>query len=257
MRDSHEQIDTGIDDIGPIQYKRSRRARHLNIRIKPHKGVEVSVPSGMSLSAAERLVSQKRDWIVRNLQKVKQFEADSVIYDGTRAIRTRWHRLRVQPNSMTEVRYKISKDEILVRYPARLELTAPQVQAAIHKGLIEAYRQEAKRFLPERLAALARQHGFSYNRLFIKNHRSRWGSCSSKNNINLSLHLLRLPDHLIDYVMLHELVHTEIKNHSVSFWGRLQEVCPQVQALRKELRQKTKELRTLGLASSIELGSDA
>ena len=82
-----------LDDLGDINFKKSARARHLNIRIKPYKGVEVSVPRGMSMSAAERFVLQKRDWIVRNLKKVKQFEADSVTYDGTQAIRTRWHRL--------------------------------------------------------------------------------------------------------------------------------------------------------------------
>lgn len=233
------------NDLPPIQFKRSRRARHLNIRIKPYKGVQVSVPNGMSMSVAERFVLQKGDWILRNLQKVKQLEADAIIYDGTKPIRTRWHRLDVRPTRSQSVNCRVRKGMILVSYPAEMEMTNLEVQAAIRKGLITAYRKEAKEYLPNRLAELAQNHGFKFNRVFIKNHRSRWGSCSVKNNINLSLHLMRLSDHMIDYVMLHELVHTEVKNHSSAFWDRLAKICPNVQFLRKELRRKAKELKPL------------
>ncbi len=232
------------DDLGDINFKCSR-ARHLNIRIKPYKGVEVSVPRGMSMSAAERFVLQKRAWILRNLKKVKQFESDSVIYDGTQAIRTRWHRLVVQPGSLENFTFRIGRETLDVRYPAHMKVTDPKVQAAIRTGLIETYRKEAKAYLPQRLSTLARKHGFRYNRMFIKNHRSRWGSCSARNNINLSLHLMRLPDHLIDYVILHELVHTEVQNHSKVFWSRLGEVCPDVCSFRKELRMKSGKLKSL------------
>lgn len=233
------------NDLPPIQFKRSSRARCLNIRIKPYKGVQVSVPNGMSMSVAERFVLQKGDWILQNLQKVKQLEADAIIYDGTKPIRTRWHRLDVRPTRSQSVNCRVRKGMILVSYPAEMDMTNLEVQAAIRKGLITAYRKEAKEYLPNRLAELAQDCDFKYNRVFIKNHRSRWGSCSAQNNINLSLHLMRLSDDLIDYVMLHELIHTEIKNHSPDFWKRLAEVCPNVQFLRKELRRKAKELKPL------------
>lgn len=231
--------------LPPIHFKRSPRARHLNIRIKPYTGVQVSVPNGMSLSAAERIVLKKRDWILRNLQKVKQLEADAIIYDGTKPIRTRWHRLDVRPTRSQSVNCRVRKGMIRVSYPAEMEITNPEIQSAIRNGLVAAYRKEAKEYLPNRLAELAQNHGFKFNRVFIKNHRSRWGSCSVKNNINLSLHLMRLSDHIIDYVMLHELVHTEVKNHSSAFWDRLAKICPNVQLLRKELRRKAKELKPL------------
>ena len=241
MKSTNPEINT----LGPIQFKRSPRARHLNIRIKPYKGVQVSVPNGMSMSAAERIVLKKKEWILRNLQKVKEFEKESLIYDGSHTIRTRWHRLQVQPGRSGNVTRRIGNGLILVRHPADMEISAPEVQSQIRKGLIETYRKEAKEFLPGRLAVLALKYGFKYTRVFIKNHRSRWGSCSVKNNINLSLHLMRLSDDLIDYVILHELVHTEIKNHSSTFWDRLAKVCPNTQLLRKKLRQKAKELKPL------------
>ncbi|MFQ5676777.1 MAG: M48 family metallopeptidase [bacterium] len=234
-----------LSDLPPIHFQRSRRARHLNIRIKPYKGVVVSVPVGMSMASAERFVLQKRDWIVRTLQKVKQLEAPSVLYDGTQTIRTRSHRLSVQPRRLQAATCRISKGIIHVCYPLEMPVTATEVQTAIRAGLVAAYRKEAKEILPGWVAELAREYGFNYNRIFIKNHRSRWGSCSEKNNINLSLHLMRLPDHLVDYVILHELVHTEIKNHSRRFWQRLAEVCPRAEMLRKELRRQARTLKPL------------
>lgn len=80
---------------------------------------------------------------------------------------------------------------------------------------------EAKEFLRQRLKELSRLNGFTYNRVFIRNQKTRWGSCSEKNNINLNIRLFKLRSDLRDYVILHELVHTKIKNHSKRFWNEL------------------------------------
>lgn len=84
--------------------------------------------------------------------------------------------------------------------------------------------KEARSMLIKRLDELALEHGFSYNRVFIRNQKTRWGSCSAKNNINLNMKLARLPDELRDYVILHELVHTKVKNHGSRFWAELDKI---------------------------------
>jgi predicted metal-dependent hydrolase len=86
------------------------------------------------------------------------------------------------------------------------------------------YRNEARTLLPPRLQELAATHGFSYAKVTIRNNRRNWGSCSSRNNISLNLQMMKLPDELIDYILLHELVHTEIKDHSERFWKRLDQL---------------------------------
>jgi predicted metal-dependent hydrolase len=83
------------------------------------------------------------------------------------------------------------------------------------------YKAKAKRKLRGRLKYLAGKHGFTYNRVFIRNQKTRWGSCSQKNNISLNMKLIKLPGELMDYVILHELVHTKVKNHSNGFWAEL------------------------------------
>jgi predicted metal-dependent hydrolase len=101
----------------------------------------------------------------------------------------------------------------------------------------EDLRKRAKAYLPGRTAELASLHGFGYRRVCIRASRSRWGSCSAVNNINLSLFLMQLPSHLIDYVILHELVHTVHKNHSAEFWERLERHAGNAKLLSKEIRK--------------------
>lgn len=102
---------------------------------------------------------------------------------------------------------------------------------------VERMRAQAKAQLPPRLAALAAQHGFQYKRVFIKNNRTNWGSCSSLGNINLNLRLVTLPQELQDYVMLHELCHLKYLNHSPQFHALLESVCPGHRALEKQIKQ--------------------
>ncbi len=102
---------------------------------------------------------------------------------------------------------------------------------------IEALRKQAKKILPKRLSELANLHGFKYNKVAIRNAKTRWGSCSYYNNINLNMHLIKLDNELIDYVILHELCHTIEKNHSKRFWDLLESHLPNSKELRKKLKQ--------------------
>lgn len=82
-------------------------------------------------------------------------------------------------------------------------------------------RAVARNVIVDRLDELARRHGFSYNKVYVRNQKTRWGSCSTENNINLNVNLIRLPAELRDYTILHELVHTRIKDHGPRFWEEL------------------------------------
>lgn len=104
-------------------------------------------------------------------------------------------------------------------------------------------RQKAIETLPLMLKSLALQHGFHYSSIKITKSKGRWGSCSSKGSINLSLYLMILPEHLIQYVLLHELCHTKEMNHSSKFWSLMNLVTNgKAKELRKELRKFSKEI---------------
>ena len=124
----------------------------------------------------------------------------------------------------------------------------------IHKHLTEIKRREtesraladlsatidktkAKRQLAGRLNRLAKYHGFTFNGVSIRSQKTRWGSCSRSNNISLNAKLVLLPEDLVDYVILHELVHTRIRNHGKDFWAEMDRHIGSSKALASKLRK--------------------
>ena len=115
---------------------------------------------------------------------------------------------------------------------ADMECTSAELEA-----MAPINRAVARRVIGDRLEELAVRHGFTYNRLFVRNQKTRWGSCSNKNNINLNVNLIRLPAALRDYVILHELVHTRIKNHGPLFWEELERHVADCRQVDKQLNR--------------------
>lgn len=113
-----------------------------------------------------------------------------------------------------------------------LRMTQPPMAAADRAGL----RRRAERELPARLRQLAVRHGFKVGRITIRDQRSRWGSCSPNGSISLNWRLVLMPDHVRDYVLLHELAHLRVPNHSRRFWRLMSELCPAWQEARCWLR---------------------
>ncbi|MFI3280394.1 MAG: M48 family metallopeptidase [Rikenellaceae bacterium] len=102
----------------------------------------------------------------------------------------------------------------------------------------EQLRVAAQAHLPERIATIASQINIKYNRVTIRATRSKWGSCSGENNISLSIYLMILPQHLIDFVIIHELCHTIHHNHSAKFHALVDFICHgREKELNKELRR--------------------
>jgi hypothetical protein len=98
-------------------------------------------------------------------------------------------------------------------------------------------RKTARNSLVARLDELCERHGFRYNRVFVRSQKTRWGSCSGSNNINLNINLVRLPAGLMDYAILHELVHTRVMNHGKRFWEELDRLVGDAKELDRELRK--------------------
>jgi predicted metal-dependent hydrolase len=103
-------------------------------------------------------------------------------------------------------------------------------------------RKEAREKIVKRLHELSALHGLPYGRVMVRNQRTRWGSCSARGTISLNIKLARLPEELMDYVILHELLHTRIRGHTREFWRGLDALVGDAGGLRKELRSYCVEL---------------
>lgn len=225
-----------IDGINITLFK-SNRAKSLNITVKPFTGVRVSVPKSYSFEKANSIVKQRMDWIKRHLSLMQKAENLFTVFDWNTEFQTREHTLMLVSSDKEVLRATVRNCKIRIDIPKSIDISENIVQKEIRKGIERAWRKEAKAILPGRVGDLAKKHGFKYKQVAIKNAKTRWGSCSLDNNINLSLHLMRLPDHLVDYVILHELVHTKIKNHSPYFWQHLDQITGNARGLDREVKK--------------------
>lgn len=126
-----------------------------------------------------------------------------------------------------------SKKDWLRKHLEKIEVMAREIEDAV--AVYPTDRKAARQVLVCRLNQLSEQLGLPYNKVFVKCQKTRWGSCSMANNINLNVNLVRLPQELMDYAIIHELVHTKIKNHGRRFWALLTHFLPNAAALDREL----------------------
>ncbi|MCX7991351.1 MAG: M48 family metallopeptidase [Proteobacteria bacterium] len=100
------------------------------------------------------------------------------------------------------------------------------------------YKKEAKKIITERLEYYSKITGLKFNSVKINSAKKRWGSCSGKNDLNFSFRLILTSLGCVDYVVVHELVHTIIKDHSKNFWTKVKEIYPDYKIYRKFLREE-------------------
>ena len=210
-----------IPELGQVTIRQSAKAKRISIKLKPFQGVTLVVPIGADIREGIAFLKEKKNWIQQNLKKLEEKEDRLTIFDENTEFKSRSFALHISKHKNNNVRLHLNQGILHIYYPEKVPVTHPGIQENIRYGIEEALRLEAKRFLPLRLAELAEKHSIQYNNVTIKNLKSRWGSCSGRDNINLNLHLMRLPDELIDYVLLHELCHVHEKNHGPHFWARL------------------------------------
>jgi predicted metal-dependent hydrolase len=228
-------MDAKIHDkeLGTILLKVNPRARHYSIRI--NNGLITAVmPVGGNVKALTDFINEKRAKLKEILQKpvIRQN-----LFDETTELQTNTFKLRILRSELEHFHATFNDQTLLIACPKHTDFGDNRVQLMLKKYLKGVLSVEAKRVLPGRLQVLAKQYGFTYSHVKIANTKSRWGSCSTKKNINLSVALMLLPDPLINYVLLHELCHTREMNHSDRFWDLMNRVTDnRALTLRKELK---------------------
>lgn len=219
-------------ELGEIILRKNIRSKRYSIRIKEGK-VLATIPRYGTEQNILAFINEQRDKLVVMTQKSPK---RSLLNEDTK-LQTRTFQLHIFRTSRTNF-YTTLKDGILhIACPEGTDFSNEQIQHKLRFILQESLRKEAIRFIPARLKMLAERYQFRYDKVTIRNSKTRWGSCTSKKNISISLSLMLLPSHLVDYVLLHELCHTIEMNHGECFWQLMDKVTNgQAKAYRRELR---------------------
>lgn len=211
--------------------------RTICVQIGPGGEVIVRAPRRCPSGYIESFVESKRDWIERHQEE--QLEK----LRGQAAFRLRTG--DTLPFCGRELTVKLAPGCRV--YLARDTVYLPQGDVAeIQKPLLEAYKKAAYPYLSRRLEDWAGKMGISYRELKLSTAASRWGSCSREGVIRISAYLLFAPEGAMDYVLVHELAHRKVFNHSPAFWTVVETYMPDWKKRRQELRDLAQTLYARG-----------
>ena len=170
--------------------------------------------------------------------------AAAMIIDKDFRIDAQCFHFHLEEAHVSSLKVRQKRGELIAYYPENMDLARPVVQEWLQHQIEESLRQHAKVLLIPRIRQMAEQRNLHPSQIHIHKSRTRWGSCSSRGSINLSLYLMLVPQHLQDYVMQHELTHLVEMNHGTRFWQLLDlAVNGQSRQLRKELRNYTTDIK--------------
>jgi predicted metal-dependent hydrolase len=228
---AEQTVDGG--DLGILILRRNPRAKHYSLRVR-----DGQVIGTMPLQGCERELLAFIDRQRQRLLRMLHGSPKRLLWNESTDVQTYTFRVRVFRTARSNFYVHLRDGVLHVACPEATDFGCEQVQQLLQTLFERALRHEAKRVLPQRLQMLAARHSFHYTGVTVRNTQSRWGSCSSQKRISLSLSLLLLPEHLIDYVLLHELCHTVEMNHDERFWQLMDKTTGnRTQILRRELKK--------------------
>lgn len=218
-----------IDDHLTVRIYKRKSSRNLRLSINSTGEVRVSIPIWAPYSSGLTFAKSKYEWIKSQKRTPKLLINKQSIGKA--------HHLVFIPTTSIKISSRVVDNEIRVNHPINVDASDETVQASANKASIKALRTQAEQLLPRRLSELALLHGYQYRSVSIKRLKSRWGSCDQKSNIVLNLYLIQLPWELIDYVLVHELVHTKVMRHGPDFWRAMQLEIPNLKSLKSKIKK--------------------
>ncbi|MCA9348098.1 DUF45 domain-containing protein [Candidatus Saccharibacteria bacterium] len=228
-----------IPNIGEVAFVKRQASKNIRLSYTNKGELRVSLPLFATYKMGISFVLQNVDWINQHRPT-----ANLLLQDGDRIGKA--HRIFVSKSpSASRPSTRVTATKINLTMPTGQAITDNVIQVCLEKAAHKALHKEASILLPQRLASLAQEFNFSYQSVDVKRLTSRWGSCNQLQQITLNTYLMQTPWHLIDYVILHELTHTEHMDHSASFWQKLESTRPNARALRKELKQYKTAITTV------------
>lgn len=213
----------------------TRRSKTVAVTVDPAGNVLVVAPERFPVDRLDVLVQRKAPWIVQQLRNLQSLPAapaprefvsgESVYYLG------RHYRLKVHPDAVGDA--KLRGGWLYVPAPDGAEQTA-HVRAA----LVSWFRRQADERLPGRVETWSVKAGVAMPRVAIVDQQKRWGSCDRHGTIRLNWRIIQAPMRLVDYVIVHELVHLQHRGHGRDYWQAIGRVMPDYERRRQDLRQR-------------------
>ena len=194
-----------------------KRFKTVSISIRNGK-CEIKCPFFFSENSLNRLIEKKKSWIKKkidesllNLENTNSFGENFVFFRGLKL------KLVQKYSYLTKIKKSNNCIEIFLNNSKKNDKK---------RLVVEWLKSYADRYLIERISTLSKKVDINFTSVNVKAYKARWGSCTHKGEISLNWKLIMLPDKVIDYVIIHELSHVIVPNHSKLFWNLVEKKCP-------------------------------
>ena len=219
--------------MNPNKIIRSKR-KTLSLTINENAELIIRAPKRLSIEKIQDFINEKENWINRKKILIENQIKDVTSNHNKLLYLGNLFPINVEQNASKELFF--TGEEFITN-----SIEPDSLSLSIKKW----YKNKFKEIALPRVAYFANKHNLMVNQVRVKNQKTMWGSCSSKNNINLNYLLLMAPMGVIDYVIVHELVHTIHRNHSTDFWDSVESIMPEFQEHKRWLKKNGYKLRRI------------
>lgn len=220
-----------------------RKRKSVGISVT-HQGIKVAAPFYISKEKVSEVVQEKASWIIEKLNLLRDEQSNEKKYeDGEKFLYlgTEYPITLIKTVGLKKAGVDFSEKGFIIKLPDHLDVTEEKYQ--VKEALIQWYVERFKLILDERINFYAAKMNLRPARVTVKNQKSRWGSCSSKRNINMNWRIIMAPASVIDYIIVHELAHLKHMDHSRSFWQVVESVMPDFKLRQNWLKRNEIRLR--------------
>lgn len=209
------------------QLNKNSKSRSIRISIDANGKILVSAPKLYPTLLIEKFLKQQESWILQKKAQVAKLRVN--IKNNEIYIFGEKYQIIANTDQTKLSGIKIADQKLVIN-----QLKSCSYQAKIERFL----KNTATKYLAQKTAVLAKKMAISYQRIGIRQQKSRWGSCSSRGNINFNWRLIHYPPAIINYVIIHELAHRQEANHSKQFWQLVSKYDPDYKKHKNALKKR-------------------
>ena len=219
----------------------SNRAKYLRLQVGSDTGLVVITPNGFKLDDLENILYKRQNWILDKLDYTAQVVENKKKFQQEKDLRIFYGGVKYEVETRVESR---SNPDVVFEDGKMIVIIPEEDRQVFDVRIFLEYwfRYQARLLINERVQILSEKFKLSFNNVFIKDQKTRWGSCSEQKNLNFNWRLVMAPLEVLDYVVVHELMHLLELNHSKKFWALVERVCPDYKAHRDWLKNNGKFL---------------
>lgn len=245
-------------DDHKVHWQKRKHQRSIKLTVRPNNQIQITTNCGTSMQQVLIFLEGQKLWLKKVLDQFhhlrKKFprkyfhQGEGFMYQGDYVF------LDYISSSLTDkIAFQINESKLICLIPETHwnpgYHIAPQPQ--VHPYLMRFFQTQAKEIMSRKVHLLASQMELFPRRLSFRSQKSRWGSCSAKGHISLNWRLIAAPPAVLEYVIIHELAHLAILNHSPAFWNLVKRHCDSYQSQKKWLLQNAYEFDFLAKKSEI------